>query len=245
MANRDDVSRVVRASYLTAMLLLGVSLNACGGAPYYKAAPIEAWVVDADTGQPIEGAVVTANWELVRGGLDGPRYYGQLEVKETVTDKSGRFQFDGFTKANPGLAELRNHDPKILILKAGYRLAMIVNKYPEAGTRTPGINRVAQVDGDKIKLARFAGDIKVIERDSMIVDTQVGFVLEDPKECLWSRVPLMIRELVRQELFIKQHGGGRKTSIAWRLRQNNDYYLSKARAGCPAPNSYNFFEIQK
>ena len=45
--------------------------------------PIEAWVVDAETGKPIEGVVVTANWELVKGSLDGPRYYGQLEVKET------------------------------------------------------------------------------------------------------------------------------------------------------------------
>ena len=53
----------------TAVTLIVVALNACGS-PYYSSDPIEAWVVDAATDKPIEGAVVTANWQLVGPTLD-------------------------------------------------------------------------------------------------------------------------------------------------------------------------------
>src|SRR5881397_1993605 len=104
------------------VVLIIVALNACGGSLYYTSDPIEAWVVDAETGKPIEGAVVTANWQLVAMSLDtGGRKLRQLEVMETVTDKNGRFLFPGFTKLNPTLNELRDEAPQILIFKSGYR----------------------------------------------------------------------------------------------------------------------------
>ena len=49
--------------------LFPLAIEACAD-PYYTIAPIEAWVVDADTGAPIEGAVVTANWQLVGLSFD-------------------------------------------------------------------------------------------------------------------------------------------------------------------------------
>jgi len=106
--------------YVTAAVAV-LALNACGS-PYYTADPIEAWVVDAETDQPIEGAVVTANWQLVAASFDtGGRKLRQLKVMETVTDKNGRFTFPGFTKLNLSLDELRDEDPQILIFKSGYR----------------------------------------------------------------------------------------------------------------------------
>jgi hypothetical protein len=50
------------------LAISAMALSACGS-PYYTADPIEAWVVDAETGKPIEGAVVTANWQLVAASL--------------------------------------------------------------------------------------------------------------------------------------------------------------------------------
>ena len=104
----------------------------------YQFAPIEAWVVDAETGKPLEGVVVTANWELVKGSLDGERYVGQLEVKETVTDKSGRFFFEGFSKEDRSGAELRGKDPQILIFKAGYEFQRFVNPFERYFHDYPG-----------------------------------------------------------------------------------------------------------
>ena len=112
----------------------------------YQFDPIEAWVVDAETGKPIEGAVVTANWELVKGSLDGERYYGQLEVKETVTDQNGRFFFEGFTKEDDSWAELRESDPQVLIFKAGYEFQRFTNDYRDGGAGLKKLRRTAAVN---------------------------------------------------------------------------------------------------
>ncbi len=119
---RTSVSLPWRALRL---VIAAVALAGCGS-PYYTSAPIEAWVVDAETGAPIEGAVVTANWQLVASGLDtGGRKLHQLEVMETVTDKAGRFYFPGFTRINFTLEELREEDPQVLVFKSGYRYARL------------------------------------------------------------------------------------------------------------------------
>ncbi|HYT97117.1 MAG TPA: carboxypeptidase-like regulatory domain-containing protein, partial [Casimicrobiaceae bacterium] len=123
-----------------------LALNACGS-PYYTSDSIEAWVVDADTGQPIEGAVVTANWQLVGFTLDtGGRKGAQLAVMETSTDSNGRFFFPGFTKLNLSLGELRDQDPQILAFKSGYRYIGGGNDYPMDAS-FPGPHRKSQVSG--------------------------------------------------------------------------------------------------
>src|SRR5437879_7785045 len=84
-------------------------LSACGGMPVYRAAPIEAWVVDADTNEPLEGVIVTANWQLVSGTLAGGEVpKGQLMVMEAVTDKDGGFYVEDWQKANCPTGERRD-----------------------------------------------------------------------------------------------------------------------------------------
>ena len=158
-----------------------------GGSPVYIAEPIDARVVDAETGQPIDGAVVTANWQLVAGGLDGQRAKGQLEIRETVTDRDGRFHFDGFVKLNLRTFELRNEDPKILVFKGGYHYAKVINQYAGAGTHTPGMRRVAAASGKTIKLKR----LRLLDPSQNFggLDIELMRVIDD---CQWKRIPRMI-----------------------------------------------------
>jgi hypothetical protein len=141
------------AKYL--LVALGtLALNACGS-PYYTSDPIEARVVDADTGQPIEGAIVTANWQLIGPSLDtGGRKVGQLEVMETVTDKDGRLFFPGFTKINPSGAELREEDPQILIFKPGYSYIRVANQYPLGKEGDQGAHRKSSISGQTLKMKK-------------------------------------------------------------------------------------------
>lgn len=78
--------------------------------------PYKGRVIDADTGQPIEGVVVLGVWYKVAvtpaGGVSS--YY---DAAETVTDKSGNFEIRGL-----GLMILTNVDVMdVLIFKAGYQ----------------------------------------------------------------------------------------------------------------------------
>ena len=188
-------------------LLVFVLLEGCGGAPIYTAAPIEAWVVDAETGQPIEGANVVMNWQLVVGGLDGPSNRGQLEVMETVTDKSGRFYFDGFTKLNPMMYELRNHDPRIVIFKSGYAYQILVNQYPKAGTETPGIHRTSQHNGRSVKLKKMETIFFPVDGSSgfyTFLNIEIENIVFDG--CEWKKMPRFIVAMDREEKRIKALG---------------------------------------
>jgi len=126
-------------------------LSGCGS-PVYRIAPLNAVVVDATTGLPVEGVHVLADWMLVRGGLDGAHTTGHLEIKETVTDHNGQFHFDGFVATSAISQELRNADPRLFFFKSGYEAGYFYNSYAVAGTGTPGWERSSQLDGRKMKL---------------------------------------------------------------------------------------------
>jgi hypothetical protein len=145
-------ARLNAAKYLVVMIT-ALALNACGS-PYYTSDPIEAWAVDADTGQPIEGAVVTANWQLVGFTLDtGGSKRGQLTVMETTTDANGRFFFPGFTKLNLSLSELRDQDPQILIFKPGYQYIGGGND-TLMGASSHGPHRKSQLGGQRLQIRK-------------------------------------------------------------------------------------------
>lgn len=163
-------------------------LSACAS-PVYKIAPIDAVVIDGQTGVPIEGAIVVANWQLVRGGLDGPHNAGQLEVREAVTDKHGRFHIDGFVRANPLLKELRNSDPRLLFFKPGYEIQRFTNTYGDAGTDMPGPLRRSQLDGGTIRMVR-TKDVQPGERRRTFYS---GFNVDLEaivrSDCDWKKIP--------------------------------------------------------
>jgi len=168
------------------------SLVACAP-PYYTADPIEAWVVDAETGQPIEGAVVTANWQLVSVGLDtGGRKLHQLEVKETRTDKNGRFYFPGFTKLNNMVDELREEDPQLLIFKPGYKYYRTVNSYPTKEAQ-PGAHRQARVGHETLKMKSVASSAEKSAADLSSLSSHLESIANSGDSRL---IPQMLRSVV-------------------------------------------------
>ena len=141
------------------MALVGIALSAGCGSPYYTADPIEARVVDADTGHAIEGAIVTANWQLLAGSLEGPgRKLRQLEVMETTTDSNGRFRFPGFTRINVSLDRLGEEDPQILIFKPGYEYLRTSNRYDAIDA--PGPHRASSTNGMTLRMQKASADVK-------------------------------------------------------------------------------------
>lgn len=184
------------------LLALVTSLQACGD-PYYTAAPIEAWVVDADTGAPIEGAVVTANWQLVAFGFDtGGRKQGQLEVMETVTDKNGRFHFPGFTKVNLSGNALGEEDPQILIFKPGYRHIRATNQYPIGKETSQGPRRKSSIIGQRLPMQRAGNDIKKYAFDLGFLGSALSS-MQDQSDIV-GRIPKMIHALECERLRLRK-----------------------------------------
>ena len=207
----------------------------------YQFAPIEAWVVDAETGKPIEGAVVTANWELVKGGFDGPRYYGQLEVKETVTDAKGRFFFEGFSKEDSSGAELRESDPQILIFKAGYRFERFTNNYRDGGAGYGAMHRTASVSGKTVRLAKLRMPDEEIGSHGSL-HGRLGFLTKnmpgksETEKCYWQNIPKMIIETRIHEKQASKSGALRY-SIYDDLVRNSDHYSANTRVNCISPKA--------
>ncbi len=75
-------------------MLTMLALSGCVFAPpFYWAESIHGRVVDADTGEPIEEAVVVADWKLYGGGMGHGGHRNSLLVEETLSDTNGEFRF--------------------------------------------------------------------------------------------------------------------------------------------------------
>ena len=75
--------------------------------------------VDADTGEPIEGAAVTVVWD--RGlyiTIESTKYFHN--AKETLTGKDGSFSVDAFPGINWSPFSYISEEPHIVIYKPGY-----------------------------------------------------------------------------------------------------------------------------
>lgn len=85
-------------------------------------------VVDADTKEPIEGAVVVAHWVEARATISGEKTRYK-DVKEVLTDKNGEWSINGpkGSKGNDFVAYLTfftgahyTREPDFIIFKPGY-----------------------------------------------------------------------------------------------------------------------------
>lgn len=94
----------------TLKTLILASIFLCCSGCYYPG--INGKVIDIATGQPLEGALVIAQWKNTRG-IPGLQYSDLHKTEETLTDKKGEFSLDG-------TAGFLLEPPRMLIYKNGY-----------------------------------------------------------------------------------------------------------------------------
>src|SRR5581483_7654118 len=137
------------------------ALPACATPVTYSAESIGGWIVDAETKQPIEGAVVLADWVLEGSTMVDFKFtrVGDLKILETITDQNGRFRFDAWGPITHwGRGLLTYMDPEIFVFKNGYEYQRLANLPTKAAIEgKAGPVRRSEWNGKKIELKRFTG----------------------------------------------------------------------------------------
>ncbi|HXC61029.1 MAG TPA: carboxypeptidase-like regulatory domain-containing protein, partial [Nitrospiria bacterium] len=102
------------------------------------AKPIEGRVVNKETGEPVEGAVVVAQWILATPPEGKENDY--WIVIETVTDAEGKYSIPGWgPEGRPRSRWLDKYDPALEVFKPGYWPEGLANR-PEGVLGAIGIN---------------------------------------------------------------------------------------------------------
>ena len=200
--------------WLAIFLVIGIVLT---GPWFYMADAITARVIDADTKRPLEGVIVTANWQLIYSTPGGAVPAGQLMVMESVSDNQGNIHFPAWGPRIALLGRLGHRRPQLLLFKPGYRAIGLQN------TAGPRITRKSTVrsewDGKTIELKKFEGSFEEYAEHIYSLGSDMDSVLDfarGDKACNWKKTPQMLANLHRMSLQLDKKGVKLK---GWRLGQ--------------------------
>jgi len=132
-------------------ILLFLGCNSLIAPLVYFAKPFGGRVIDAESLQPIEGAVVVAEWRpyyLLFVDRSTP-----MKVVETVTDAQGNYSFPGWgPRLRLWTERLDVCDPELAVFKMGYKARLEVNER----SRNTYV-RASDWDGVELELEPFRG----------------------------------------------------------------------------------------
>ena len=162
------------------------------GPPVYSAPATEGSVVDADTGQPLEGVIVVAYWEL-----KGLHAYpvGLMMVQEGVTGAEGRYSLPAWGPKPrwPVTGELDSTEPELLFFKSGYMRRYDYRDFPDL--KHTQILKLLKVDPSSKEYAaavRFA-------------DGQLEFAFVH-HDCSWKQIPRMLIAIDQEVKLLREKG---------------------------------------
>ena len=227
------MSPITSLRHPTSVSLLSLALAFLptpAGAFIYYANSIEARIVDAQTGNPVQGAIVTANWQL-EGGFESGIAVDQLKILETVTDAYGKFTIPAW---GPKFT-IRGHAsfkwPQILVFKLGYKSLRLTNEARSGSQYTTSSDwnaKTIPLEAFTGTLAEYAEHLSSLSSRLWNVGVDVGDRSGD--YCGWTRFPRMLRQLEALDTQLQAADIRRGTVVA-DLKANSKYLVER---GCPS-----------
>jgi hypothetical protein len=188
-----------RSISLLVLLCAILALPACLGPLLYSAKEIRGQIVDEQTGQPIEGVIVVAQWVLYQAGLGHGGHNGRLHVYETVTDKDGRYFIPAWgPKPHLPMTKLFGRDPEILIFKSAYEPDWLENSVMHEDSV-----RVSDWNGKVVKLKKFQG---TLESYALAIRIGISGSLSSQGASDWKSFPRMVLALDAEDRRLKSLG---------------------------------------
>lgn len=176
------------------MLACVATLPACATPLTYSAKEIRGQIVDAETSQPIEGAVIVAQWILFEMGVGHRK---RLHIHEAVTDKDGRYVIPAWgPKPHPPFTELDREDPMLAIFKSGYAPLRLYNRIDRADAV-----RMSDWDGKVIRLKKFEGGLEDYAR--RLESFSIGLAHNGNE---WKSFPRMVLALDAENRRLRSQG---------------------------------------
>jgi len=116
------MNRSLRLALILSLCLIaaGIGMTQLGWL-LYTGGPYQGQLVDAETHQPLEGAVVLFYWDHDVYGSPGGPVSTFLKAKEILTDKEGRFYIPWFIGLSPSPFSIVRWQPGLTIFYPGYR----------------------------------------------------------------------------------------------------------------------------
>ena len=191
-----------------AMFGVALLLTACAtpGQDEYSADAIEARVVDEQTGQPLEGVVVVANWLLMGGTAGGRSQLGPLMVLEAISDATGKFFFPAWGPLpNRTSGYLDNADPELWLFTSGYYFTRRANDYTTDYRKKPS-RRKSEFVGKTIPLKRFAGNEDAYADHVATTGWSLAANLKWYEDCTIARTPALAAALDRENTRLERGG---------------------------------------
>jgi len=199
-----SMNRLLAGTLISGTALLGLPLSACHSLTFfYSAEAIEGLVVDAQTGTPLEGVIAVAHWQL-NGGFEGGTPVKELQILETVTDRTGRYSFPAWGPRFALTGYLEEYAPSILFFKPGYKFLGVSNDhwYPGMDTsKSDWSGRTVKLEPFKGTLAQYAEHMSSFNYDLWSIGFAVGYHSGD--YCGWKSFPRMLKTMDELEEQLK------------------------------------------
>ncbi|HEX3096534.1 MAG TPA: carboxypeptidase-like regulatory domain-containing protein, partial [Usitatibacter sp.] len=172
------------------------------GSGFFSGEAVHGVITDAQTGEPIEGAVIVARWGSLayQYRLEGSGYMqGEpLHVDEAVSDAKGRYAIRGWRREHPVAVRPDDRaDPLLALFKPGYEPLVVRN---DAGRyragRDSGGRRPSDWNGGTIRLKRWSGSLG--EYATLLASFQFGGLDWMAKDA-WKAMPRMVLALHQEK----------------------------------------------
>lgn len=185
-------------------------------------------VIDAETKEPIEGAIVVANWQT-SNGHSFPIF--SFELFEVTTDAQGYFELPAWSTTRELRTEALNEEaPEIRIFKPGYLYKLLHNYVypPRYYVNLPSpVDATSRHNHQEVKLEPVKGDYKLYAYNVSDLQVSLDQIRDTEEGCTWPKFPRMLIAIDKMNQYFQSKG------IDVKMREVK-YFRKSEECGDPA-----------